>query len=258
MRDLEQKVGLVTGAGRGLGRACCEVVAREGGKVLVADIDVAGGNETVRLVKAAGGEAEFVRTDVSQSQDVQAMIRAAIDSFGRLDFAVNNAMIPTPFVALAELSEEDWDRTMAVNLKGVFLCMKYELKAMFAQGSGSIVNIGSGNEHAAAPGMNAYAAAKRGLLALTAVAALDYAEHNIRVNAVGPGTMVTPAMQKALDDNPKHRAFLESLAPIKRFSDPREVAEAVVWLCSDKASFVVGHTLVADGGACAGKLMKPA
>jgi NAD(P)-dependent dehydrogenase (short-subunit alcohol dehydrogenase family) len=258
MRDLDGKVGLVTGSGRGLGRACCEVVAREGGKVIVADIDIQGGQETVRLVQAAGGAATFVRTDVSQSKDVQAMVRAAIDAYGRLDFAVNNAMIPPPFVPLAELTEEDWDRTMAVNLKGVFLCMKYELQAMLGQGSGSIVNIGSGNEHGAAPGINAYAAAKRGLLGLTAVAALDYADRNIRVNAVGPGTMVTPAMRKALDENPKHREFLESLAPIKRFSDPREVAEAVIWLCSDKASFVVGHTLVADGGASAGKLLKPA
>ena len=258
MGDLEGKVGLVTGGGRGLGQACCDLVAREGGKVIVADIDAASGEETVRLVKQAGGEATFVRTDVSQSKDVQAMVRAAVETYGRLDFAVNNAMIPTPFIPLAELSEEDWDRTMAVNLRGVFLCMKYELLAMLKQGSGSIVNIGSGNEHAAAPGIAAYAAAKRGLLGLTAVAALDYAEHNIRVNAVGPGTMVTPAMRKALEDNPKHRTFLESLAPIKRFSDPHEVAEAVIWLCSDKASFVVGHTLVADGGACAGKLLKPA
>ncbi len=258
MKDLDAKVGLVTGAGRGLGRACSEIAAREGGRVIVADIDSDGGNETVRLVKAAGGEATFVRTDVSQSSDVQAMVRAAIDTYGRLDFAVNNAMIPPPFLPLAELSEVDFDRTMAVNLRGVFLCLKYELQAMLNQGSGSIVNIGSGNEHAAAPGCSAYIAAKRGLLGLTAVAALDYGDRNIRVNAVGPGTMVTPSMRKALDENPKHKAFLESLAPIKRFSDPGEVAEAVIWLCSDKASFVVGHTLVADGGACAGKLIKPA
>jgi NAD(P)-dependent dehydrogenase (short-subunit alcohol dehydrogenase family) len=258
MRDLEGKIGLVTGAGRGLGRACCELVAREGGKVIVADIDAQGGEETAHLVRQAGGEATFVRTDVSQSKDVQEMVRAAIETYGRLDFAVNNAMIPPPFLPLADLTEEDWDRTMAVNLKGVFLCMKYELQAMLKEGSGSIVNIASGNEHAAAPGVAVYMAAKRGLLGLTAVAALDYGEHNIRVNAVGPGTMVTPSMRKALDENPKHKAFLESLAPIKRFADPREVAEAVIWLCSDKASFVVGHTLVADGGACAGKLIKPA
>lgn len=258
MGDLEGKVCLVTGAGRGLGQACAELIAREGGKVVVADIDEQGGRQTVGLVEKIGGEAIFVRTDVSQSPDVQAVVQASIDTFGRLDCAINNAMIPPPFAPLADLSEEDWDRTMAVNLKGVFLCMKYELRAMLAQGSGSIVNIGSGNEHGAAPGVAAYIAAKRGLLGLMAVAAIDYGDKNIRVNAVGPGTMVTPAMQKALDDNPKHREFLESLAPMNRYSDPHEVAEAVIWLCSDKASFVTGHTLVADGGACAGKLIKPA
>ncbi|MDE2410696.1 MAG: glucose 1-dehydrogenase [Sphingomonadales bacterium] len=258
MGDLEGKVGLVTGGGRGLGRACCELMAREGGKVVVADIDAVLGDETVRMIREGGGDAAFCRTDVSDSASVQAMVRFALETFGRLDCAVNNAMLPPPFRPLADTDEADWDRTIAVNLTGVFLCMKYQIRAMLAQGGGSIVNIGSGNEHGAAPGIAAYAAAKRGLLGLTAVATLDYAEHNIRVNAVGPGTMVTPAMQAALEHNPKHKAFLESLAPVKRYSDPREVAEAVIWLCSDKASFVHGHTLVADGGACAGKLIKPA
>lgn len=257
MGDLEGRVGLVTGGGRGLGQACCELIAREGGRVVVADIDEKLGNETVQLIRERGGEAAFCRVDVADSASVQAMVRFAIDTYGKLDSAVNNAMVPPPFGALADTEEADWDRTIAVNLTGVFLCMKYEIRAMLAQGGGSIVNIGSGNEHGAAPGIAAYAAAKRGLLGLTAVATLDYAEHNIRVNAVGPGTMVTPAMREALEHNPKHKAFLESLAPVKRFSDPHEVAEAVVWLCSDKASFVHGHTLVADGGACAGKLLKP-
>src|SRR5579883_2274526 len=151
MRDLENKVGLVTGAGRGLGQACCELIAREGGKVVVADIDEKGGNETVRLIKDSGGEAFYVRTDVSKPRDVQAMVQATLEKFGRLDCAVNNAMVPPPFAPLADLSEADWDRTIAVNLTGVFLCMKYELKAMLRQGSGAIVNIGSGNEHGAAP-----------------------------------------------------------------------------------------------------------
>jgi glucose 1-dehydrogenase len=257
MRDLEGKVGLVTGSGRGLGQACAELAGREGAKIVVADINEEGGRETVELVKQAGGEALFVRTDVSKSEDVQAMVGAALDNWGKLDFAINNAMLPPPFVHLADLSEEDYDRTMGVNLRGVFLCMKYELQAMLKQGNGSIVGIGSGNEHAAAPGCSAYIAAKRGMLGMTAVAALEYGDKNIRVNAVGPGTMVTPAMATALAENPKHKAFLESLAPMKRYSDPHEVAEAAIWLCSDKASFVHGHTLVADGGACAGKLMNP-
>lgn len=258
MGDLQDKVGIVTGGGQGLGQACCDLIAREGGKVVVADINEEGGAETVKRVVQAGGQAMFVRTDVSKSEDVQAMVKAAVDTYGRLDFAINNAMISAPFMPLADLSEAEWHRTIAVNLTGVFLCMKYEIQAMLKQGSGAIVNIGSGNEHGAAPGCSSYIAAKRGLLGLTAVATLDYAEHGIRVNAVGPGTMVTPAMQKSLNENPKHKAFLESLAPIKRYSDPHEVAEAVIWLCSDKASFVHGHTMVADGGACAGKMIKPA
>ncbi|MDG2005210.1 MAG: glucose 1-dehydrogenase [Novosphingobium sp.] len=258
MGDLEDKIGIVTGGGRGLGQACCDLIAREGGKVVVADINEEGGAETVGRVRDAGGEAMFVRTDVSKSEDVQAMVKAAVDTYGRIDFAINNAMIPPPFLPLADLSEDEWHRTIAVNLTGVFLCMKYEIQAMMKQGIGAIVNIGSGNEHGAAPGCAAYIAAKRGLLGLTAVATLDYGEHNIRVNAVGPGTMVTPAMREALEENAKHKEFLESLAPIKRFSDPHEVAEAAIWLCSDKASFVHGHALIADGGASAGKLMKPA
>jgi NAD(P)-dependent dehydrogenase (short-subunit alcohol dehydrogenase family) len=196
--DLENKAGIVTGGGRGLGQACCDLIAREGGKVIVADVSEEGGAETVARVSDAGGEAVFVRTDVSKSEDVQAMVTAAIDSFGRLDFAINNAMRPPPFLPLAELSEEDWDSTIAVNLTGVFLCMKYEIKAMLEQGGGAIVNVGSGNEHGAAPGCAAYIAAKRGLLGLTAVGTLDYGEHNIRVNAVGPGTMVTPAMRHGI------------------------------------------------------------
>ncbi len=258
MGDLEGKVGLVTGGGRGLGRACCELFVREGGKVLVVDINEENGHETAQLINDAGGEATFVRADISRPGDVQAMVKTAVETYGRLDCAVNNAMIPPPFLPLAELDDAEWERTMAVNLTGVFFCMKYQIRQMLEQGAGAIVNIGSGNEHAGAPGIAAYVAAKRGLLGLTAVAALDYAEHGVRVNAVGPGTMVTPAMQEALDQNPKHREFLESLAPVKRYSDPHEVAEAVIWLCSDKASFVHGHTLVADGGACAGKLIKPA
>lgn len=258
MGVLEGKVGLITGSGRGLGQACGEVAGREGAKVVVADINDEGGRQTVQLIEEAGGEAIFVRTDISKSEDVQAMVRAAVDTWGKLDFAINNAMIAPPFHHLADLSEEDYDRSMAVNLRGVFLCMKYELQAMLKQGSGSIVGIGSGNEHAAAPGCSAYIAAKRGMLGMTAVAALEYGDKGIRVNAVGPGTMVTPAMELALAENPKHKAFLESLAPMKRYSDPHEVAEAAIWLCSDKASFVHGHTLVADGGACAGKLLNPA
>jgi NAD(P)-dependent dehydrogenase (short-subunit alcohol dehydrogenase family) len=198
----------------------------------------------------------FVRADVSISADVQRCVRAAEESYGGLDCAINNAMRPTEFRAFADVTEEDWDRSIAVNLKGVFLCIKYELQAMLRRGGGAIVSIGSGNEHAAAPGCTAYIAAKRGLLGLTAVAALEYGDKNIRVNAVGPGVMKTPAMHHTVEENPRHIEFLKSLSPMGRFADPAEVAAAAVWLCSDEASFVTGHTLVADGGATAGKVFK--
>ncbi len=254
MGMLNNKVGLVTGSGRGLGRACAQMFAREGAKVVVVDMNAEGGHETVKLIKEAGGEAIFVRTDVSQPSEVQAMVRKAVETYGRLDCAINNAMRIVPFVRLADLSVDEWDNSIAVNLKGIFLCMKYEIEAMLKQGGGAIVNIGSGGEHGAAPGCSAYIAAKRGLLGLTAVAALEYAADHIRVNAVGPGTMRTPAMHNTVEENPKHIDFLKSLAPINRFADPSEVAEAAVWLCTDKASFVHGHTLIADGGASAGKV----
>jgi NAD(P)-dependent dehydrogenase (short-subunit alcohol dehydrogenase family) len=256
MGRLDNKVMLVTGSGRGLGRSCAEISAREGAKVVVVDINTENGDETIRLIKNAGGEAIFVRADVSSSVDVQAMVRAAEETYGGLDCAINNAMRPTEFRAFADVTEDDWDRSIAVNLKGVFLCIKYELQAMLRRGGGAIISIGSGNEHAAAPGCTAYIAAKRGLLGLTAVAALEYGDKNIRVNAVGPGVMKTPAMHNTVEENPRHIEFLKSLSPMGRFADPAEVAKAAVWLCTDEASFVTGHTLVADGGASAGKVFK--
>ena len=250
MGMVDGKVALVTGSGRGLGRATAVLFAKEGAKgVAVVDIVDDRGEETVRLIKDAGGEAIFVHADVSQSSDVQAMVQAAVDKWGRLDCAVNNAMHPLPRTNLADTEEDDWDRAMAVNLRGVFICMKYEIRQMLKQGSGAIVSIGSGNEHGTHPGVSNYLAAKSGLYALTRNAAVEYADKGLRINAVGPGTMMTPAMREMAEIKPGHFAAMTALSPMNRLAEPEEVAEAVVWLCADRASYVQGHTLVADGGA---------
>jgi NAD(P)-dependent dehydrogenase (short-subunit alcohol dehydrogenase family) len=249
MGKLDGKVALVTGAGRGLGRACAEIFAREGAKVVIADINHENGEEVVRAIKASGGEAQFVSADVSRSADVQNMVRSAVDQFGGLDCAVNNAVLNVGRFALADLSEEDWNRGLAVNLTGVFLCMKYEIQAMLKRGGGAIVNIGSGNEHSAVPKLCWYLPAKAAIYSMTRVAALEYGNQNIRINAVGPGSMWTPGLRGEQAKDPKHVSQLEGLTPMGRLAEPTEVAEAVVWLCTGAASYVLGHTLVADGGA---------
>jgi len=248
MRDLEGKSAIVTGAGRGLGRECATLFASEGARVIVADIDQASGEETVALIRESGGEALFSRTDVSRSEDVQTMVDLAVREFGRLDCAVNNAMAGIEKRKLADIPEEDWDRSIAVNLTSIYLCMKYQIRAMLASGSGSIVNVVSGNEHMGAANLSWYYTAKTGILGMTKSAALEYGRKGVRINALGPGVMETPLMTEALK-TPKTREFLLSRCPIGRVGQPREVAEGALWLCSDRSSFVLGHTLVIDGGA---------
>jgi NAD(P)-dependent dehydrogenase (short-subunit alcohol dehydrogenase family) len=249
MAGFNGKVALVTGAGRGLGRATAQIFSRDGARVVVVDLLPERGEETVQLIKDAGGEAIFVKADVSKSSEVQAMVKAAVDTFGGLDCAVNNAVVALNRMPLADFSDEDWHRSMAVNLTGVFFCMKYEIKAMLERGAGAIVNIGSGNEFGCAPGVGPYIAAKHGIYGMTKVAALDYGGRGIRVNAVGPGTMLTPLMLEAASKNPKHIESLMALTPMRRFAQPEEVAEVAVWACSDKASYVLGSTITVDGGA---------
>jgi NAD(P)-dependent dehydrogenase (short-subunit alcohol dehydrogenase family) len=249
MGKLNGKVALVTGAGRGLGRACARIFAREGARVVVADIQRDGGEETVKLIVEGGGEATFAAADVSRSADVQAMVRIAVDVYGGLDCAINNAVCNVGRHPLAELSEEDWDRSIAVNFTGVFLCIKYEIQAMLKRGGGSIVNVGSGHEHSAAAGLCWYLGAKQGIYGMTKVAALDYGARGIRINAIGPGSMWTPGLREEARKNPQHVDELKSLTPMRRLAEPDEVGEAAVWLCTDAASYVLGHTLVADGGA---------
>jgi NAD(P)-dependent dehydrogenase (short-subunit alcohol dehydrogenase family) len=252
MAALEGKVALVTGAGRGLGRACAQTFAREGAKVVVVDIRPEGAEETVQLIKDAGGEATAVTADVAQSAQIQAMVRAAVETYGGLDCAINNAVFNIGRSPLADITDEDWDRALAVNYTGVFLCMKYEIRAMLERGAGAIVNIGSGNEHSSKPGLSWYLSAKQAIYGMTKVAALDYGGRGIRVNAVGPGSMWTPALRETAAQMPKHVEQLEALTPLKRLADPQEVAEAAVWLCTDKASYVLGHTMLVEGGAVLG------
>lgn len=249
MALLQDKVALVTGSGRGLGRACAQIFAREGARVVVVDRDREGGEETVELVRQAGSEALFVQTDVSDAADVRRMVQAAVERFGGLDCAVNNAVCNIGRGPLAELDEADWDRALAVNVTGVFYCMKYEIEAMLTRGGGAIVNIGSGNEHSAQPGLSWYLGAKQAVYGMTKCAALDYAAKGIRVNAVGPGSMWTPLMREQVAKDPSHLDKLRSFTPLERIAEPEEVAEAAVWLCSPRASYVVGHIMVADGGA---------
>jgi NAD(P)-dependent dehydrogenase (short-subunit alcohol dehydrogenase family) len=245
-RLLEDKIALVTGGGSGIGRAAAVAFAREGARVVVADVDGASANATAALLPA---DSLGVACDVSHSAEVESVVQRVVNQFGRLDCAFNNAGIEggPPGTRLHEYAEDVWDRVLDVDLKGVWLCMKYELAVMLAQGSGAIVNtssiaglVGGGN--------TAYVASKHGVLGLTRRAALEYGRHGIRVNAVCPGSIRTPMLERLLQAVPEREARLTDEAALGRLGHPEEVAEAVVWLCSDSASFVTGHGLVIDGG----------
>jgi NAD(P)-dependent dehydrogenase (short-subunit alcohol dehydrogenase family) len=245
---LNGKVALVTGGSSGIGRATAQIFAREGAKVVVADIGVEGGEETVRLIKAAGGEAVFIKSDVAQAADVQAMVKKAVETYGRLDCAFNNAGIEGVVKPTAEYGEADWDRVIGINLKGVWLCMRAELQQMLAQGNGVIVNTASVAGLVGLPGFSAYVAAKHGVAGLTKTAALEYAKAGIRVNAVCPGAIRTPMFERGARDNPGIEEQAVAAEPVGRMAEPAEVGEAVVWLCSDAASFVTGLPMAVDGG----------
>jgi len=250
-KQFDGKVALVTGAASGIGRASALAFAREGAKTVVADILVEGGEETVRLIKEAGGEALFVKTDVSKAAEVEALIQKVVDIYGRLDYAHNNAGIEGTMAPTADCTEENWDRTININLKGIWLCMKYEIPQMLKQGGGAIVNTASVAGLVGFQGLPAYCASKGGVIQLTRAAALEYAEAGIRVNAVCPGVIRTPMVQRILSIQPEMEAALTTMEPVGRMGEPEEIAEAVVWLCSDAASFVTGHPMVVDGGLVA-------
>ena len=247
----EGKVALVTGAGSGIGRATALVFAREGAKVVVSDIVVAGGQETVQQIEAAGGEAIFVKVDVSQAADVETLITQTVETYGRLDCAFNNAGIEGGMKLTIDCTKEEFDRTIAVNLTGVWLCMKYEVQQMLSQGGGAIVNTASAAGLVGFPSLPDYVASKHGVVGLTKTAALEYAKSGIRVNAVCPGVIQTPMVERGAQLSPGFDELALSMEPVGRFGQPAEVGEAVVWLCSDAASFVTGHPMVVDGGLVA-------
>ncbi len=242
------KVAFVTGAANGIGRATALAFAREGANVVVADISEQGNQETARMIEDLGGRSLAVKCNVTQAEDVKAALDKTIETFGRLDFAFNNAGVEQKNAATAEIEAQEWDRIVDINLRGVFLCMKYEIPLLLNQGGGAIVNTSSGAGVIGIKGGAAYAAAKHGVIGLTKSAALDYAAQNIRVNAVAPGYIDTPMMDRFTGGTSKGREQVISEEPIGRMGQPEEIANAVVWLCSDAAGFVVGHALVIDGG----------
>lgn len=246
---LNDKVALVTGGAMGIGKTTAQIFAREGARIVVVDIEAGGGEETVRLIKAAGGDALFVKCDVTKAMEVKAAIKKTVDTYGRLDCAFNNAGIGIPGTTV-ECSEEDWDRVLEVNLKGVWLCMKYELSQMLIQGGGVIVNTSSAGGLIGTPGIAAYTASKHGVVGLTRTAALEHVTAGIRVNAVCPGSVPTPMLDPVVN-HPEMKAMLESKHPMGRFGTTEEIAEAVVWLCSDRASYVTGVAFPVDGGVTA-------
>jgi NAD(P)-dependent dehydrogenase (short-subunit alcohol dehydrogenase family) len=243
----QDKVALVTGAGSGIGKATAILYARNGAKVVVSDIAEKGGNETVQEISNGGGEAIFVKADVSIPADCEQLTQSTLTRFGRLDIACNNAGIGGEANAVADMSIEGWNKVIAINLNSVFYCMKYQIPAMLQSGGGAVVNMASILGQVGFAGSAGYVAAKHGVVGLSQNAALEYSAKGIRVNVVGPGFIATPLLDKAgMDDQVKQ--MLISLHPIGRLGTSEEIAELVIWLSSDKASFVTGAYYAADGG----------
>jgi NAD(P)-dependent dehydrogenase (short-subunit alcohol dehydrogenase family) len=250
-RLLDGKIALVTGGGSGIGRATALAFAREGAKVLIADVIVDSAKETLQMIKEAGGEGMVTKVDVSQSEEVESMVNQLVDTYGRLDCAFNNAGIGGGWGFTAKCTEEEWDRVMSINLKGVWLCMKYEIPQMLQQGGGSIVNTASVAGLVGMLGTPAYVASKHGVVGITKAAAMEYATSGIRINAVCPGIIRTPMIGRRLERKPESEAVYRSMEPMGRLGTPEEIAEAVVWLSSDAASFVTGLPMAVDGGLVA-------
>jgi NAD(P)-dependent dehydrogenase (short-subunit alcohol dehydrogenase family) len=241
-------VAFITGGASGIGRATALAFARQGARIAVADIDQEGGQDIARMIEDLGGQAIALGCDVTRSADVQAALTRTVETFGHLDYAFNNAGAEQQPKPTADITEEEWDRTIAINLRGVFLCMKYEIPLLLQCGGGAIVNTSSGAGVKVFGQGAAYAAAKHGVVGLTKDAALDYAGSNLRINAICPGIIDTEMMGRFTGGTPEGRDRVIAQEPIGRMGRPEEIAATVVWLCSDAASFVTGHALVADGG----------
>lgn len=245
---MDRKVAIVTCGNSGIGRATAIALAREGAKVTVAARRASEGEETVRLVKEAGSDAIFVKTDVAIENDVRSLVEKTVDTYGRLDYAVNNAGIGEKMTPLVEQTSEKFDQIINTNVRGVWLSMKYEIPMMIKNGGGSIVNTSSGAGLVGFPQMPVYIASKHAVLGLTKSAALEYAKSGIRINAIAPGGVETDMLMQTVGDDHQFLETFRSMHPIGRIGRPEEIANTIVWLLSDKASFVLGHTLLVDGG----------
>ena len=247
-KQFKNKVALVTGAASGIGRATAIAFAREGAKVLVADIQEEEGGNTCMLIRADGGEAEFFKCDTSQSSQVKAMVEKTVELFGRLDFACNNAGIEGTSAPTADFEEKEWDRVIGINLKGVWLCMKNEIPKMLEHGGGAIVNMSSIAGLIGFQGISPYDASKHGVIGLTKTAALEYAKQGIRVNAISPGIIHTAMIDRFTNGDPAVTAQFTQGIPMGRMGKPEEIASAVIWLCSEGGGYTTGQSLVVDGG----------
>ena len=248
---VEGKAALVTGGGSGIGRESALLFATEGARVWVADIDAAKATATAEAIRAAGGDAEASGVDVSDEAQVEAMVASCAARFGTLDCALNNAGISGPMAPIEQLTLADFQQTLAVNLSGVMLCMKHEIREMRSRGGGAIVNMASGAGWIGTPGLGAYCATKHGVLGLTKTAALENARTGIRINAVCPGSIDTPMLRAAMDQGDAVADMIRASMPIGRLGEPREIAEAAVWLCSDRSSLATGSSFGIDGGSVA-------
>jgi NAD(P)-dependent dehydrogenase (short-subunit alcohol dehydrogenase family) len=250
-QQFEDKVAIVTGAAAGIGRATALALAASGARVVVADVQDEAGEETVRMIREAGGEAMYVHADVADLGCVQALVDQAVATYERLDIAVNNAGIEGESAPTADGTPENWDRVIAINLTGVWNCMKAEIPVMLAHGGGAIVNMASVAGLVGFAGSAPYVASKHGVVGLTKSAALDYATQGIRVNAVCPGVIRTAMIDRVIEKQPEMESLLASMEPVGRMGTPEEIADTVLWLCGDGAGFVTGQAFAVDGGLVA-------